>query len=539
MMTRTGSGHDVVLVTAEAWEDHPLSPAGVIARVLDARGYGVGVVERPVTDADLARLGAPRLFFGVTSGSIDSMLNNYTPLKRRRASDPHGGGDPMPDRAVTVYCNRLRRLFKGVPLVIGGVEASLRRFAHYDYWENRVRRSVLLDTRAELLVYGSGERQVLEAADRLDAGRGLEGIEGTCTVAGDAPGRFELLPPAEEAARDPIAFCRMQAALSAEKDLAQPHGNRFVLQHRYPRYTPEDLDRVYSLPFSRELRSRSLLGMARFSVVTHRGCIGGCRFCSLALHQGGRIVSRSEASILAELESLARHPGFRGVVDDLGGPSANMYGMDCDRACGGDCLRCPRLERSHARLVALLRRAREVRGVRRVLVRSGVRYDLALESPEYLRELSRHHVPGCLKVAPEHVSPRVLALMNKPGERFAEFVRAFGRLNRGTGQALRYYFMVAHPGDGPGEARLLADRAARLGNVEQFQLFTPTPMTDSTCMYWTGLDPRTLEPVPVVRDYRTKKEMKRMMLDAVARANRAGAGANGPRAVPVARRRPA
>jgi uncharacterized radical SAM protein YgiQ len=510
-ISRTGSGFDIILVSAEYWDDHPLCPVGVIARVLDYAGYSVGIVEKPVKDEDFGKLGAPKLFFGVTSGSIDSMLNNYTPLKRPRKDDPHADWNEMPDRALVAYCNSLRRLFKGCRIVIGGIEASLRRFAHYDYWGNNVRRSILLDARADILVYGNGEKQVLDIAARLRKGLGLDGIAGTCVLAKEAPEGFAAIPSYEEVKEDNVKFCEMQMSFSNDRALAQPHANRFVLQHPAPEYSPGDLDAIYALPFTRAMHPKSQLRMARFSVVTHRGCIGECSFCSLALHQGGRIVSRSEESILREIESLTKHPDFKGYVDDLGGPSANMYGMDCGTKCGDACLACATLDRSHSRLVALMRRARAVPGVKKIFVRSGVRYDLAIESREYVRELSRHHVSGTLKIAPEHFSKRVLKLMNKPGDRFSEFCDLFNSLNKDTGQTLRYYFMVGHPGDDVQEANELARRAAKLGNAEQFQLFTPTPMSLSTCMYWTGLDPRAMEPVKVVYDFATKKRMKTAM----------------------------
>jgi uncharacterized radical SAM protein YgiQ len=536
-ISRSGSDFDVVLVSAEYWDDHPLCPVGVIARVLDADGYTVGIIEKPEKDEDFLRLGAPKLFFGVTSGSIDSMLNNYTPLKRPRRDDPHADWSPMPDRAVVAYCNSLRRLFKGCRIVIGGIEASLRRFAHYDYWDNAVRRSILLDTRADVLVYGNGEKQALEIARRLKGGKELDRIPGTCVVAKEVPVGFTAVPSYEDVKDDKTKFCEMQMAFSNDRALAQAHGQRFVLQHPAPELSPEDLDAIYALPFSRKMHPKSQLRMAQFSVVTHRGCIGECSFCSLALHQGNKIVSRSEESIVREIEAITKHPEFKGHVDDLGGPSANMYGMDCEAPCvrgetpaglrktegdaneassgGRQCVSCASLDKSHSRLVALMRRARAVPGVKRIFVRSGVRYDLAIESREYVRELSRHHISGTLKIAPEHFSKRVLALMNKPGNRFSEFCDLFASLNKETGQTLRYYFMVGHPGDDVQEANELARRAAKLGNAEQFQLFTPTPMSLSTCMYWTGLDPRTMGLVKVTYDFATKKRMKTAMSKAM------------------------
>lgn len=522
MIARKGSGFDIILVSGEPYVDHPMSPAGVIARVLDAEGYNVGIIDRPdwKTDRDFLRLGAPRLFFGVTSGSIDSMLVNYTPLKRRREKDEHAPyASAMPDRAVIVYCNILRRLFPGTPLVVGGIEVSLRRFAHYDYWDDAVRRSILLDSRADILVYGPGELQAVEIAARIDRGEDLDGVAGTCVVRPEFPPGFRELPSFEAVRASPERFNEAQNAFSNQVDLAQPHAERFVLQNAMPKYTPADLGRIYGLPFSREIPADfPEFAMAQFSVVTHRGCFGRCSFCALSLHQGDRIVSRSEASILDEVRRLTRHPGFKGFIDDLGGPTANMYGMDCRSACRGrECLTCPRLDRSHRRLIALMKKARAVPGVKKVFVRSGIRHDLALASEEYVRELSGHHVSGLLKIAPEHVAPRVLRLMNKEGRSLEEFRRLFLKVNRGRKQYLKYYFMVAHPGTTDADARALAVTVRRLERegekpVEGVQIFTPTPMTRSTAMYYTGKDPVTGEKVVVPRSYAEKKGQKRLLM---------------------------
>jgi len=517
---------DVVLITGEPHVDHPLSASGVISRVLENAGFSVGIIEHPdwKGEADFRRAGTPRLFFGITSGSIDSLLVNTTPLKRRREKDAHAPyRSAMPDRAVLVYANKVRALFPGVPVVIGGIEASLRRFAHYDYWENRVRRSLLLDSRADVLVYGPGEHQAVEIARRLAAGRDLQGIAGTCVVRKERPEAFAEIPSAEAVADSPLAFAEAQRMFSVRRSLAQRHDQRYVLQYPAPRYSPSDLDRIYALPFSRNIpESFPEFRMAQFSVVTHRGCFGNCSFCALALHQGDTIVSRSESSLLEEIRRLARHPDFKGYIDDLGGPTANMYGMDCDTACGKPCLECSRRP-SHDRLISLLRKARAVPGVKKVFVRSGVRYDLALESEEYIRELVGHHVSGLLKIAPEHVSKNVLRLMNKGGgEAFEQFRRAFREADTSGRLGLKYYYMVAHPGCGPKEARELAREVRRLEKdgerpVEGVQIFTPTPMTLSTAMYHTGLDPRTGESVTVPKTFAEVKEQKRMLAPAASR----------------------
>jgi len=556
MIATNGTGFDVILVSGEPYADHPLSPVGMIARVLDAEGYNVGVIDCPDWKGkeNFLKLGRPRLFFGVTSGSIDSMLVNYTPLKRERAVDPNAPFvSRMPDRAIIVYSNRIRELHKGAQIVLGGIEASLRRFAHYDYWGDDVRRSILLDTRADVLVYGPGEIQVVEIARRLDRGEDLDGIRGTCVMRAEAPEGALIIPSFEDVKADKDKFCEAQKRLANRRTIAQRHANRFVVQYPAPDYTPADLDRVYALPFTRRIpEGFPELGMARFSVQTHRGCVGRCSFCALSLHQGDRIVSRSEESILAEVWRMTKHPEWKGFVDDLGGPTANMYGMDrgaaearregdADSEGGEKDERRARAKRSvvaaaHRRLVALMRAARKVPGVKKVFVRSGIRYDLALESPEYVRELARHHVSGLLKIAPEHVSDKVLRLMNKSGgrRRLEEFRKMFADVTAGRGgasgasrggrrgrlagrpQHLKYYFMVAHPGTTDKEACELAAflrDIERSGEkpVEGVQIFTPTPMTRSTCMYHTGKDPLTGEEVYVPRPYAEKKAQKRML----------------------------
>jgi uncharacterized radical SAM protein YgiQ len=521
MIAAAGSGFDIILISGEPYADHPLSAVGIIARVLDAEGYQVGVIGRPdwTSDRNFLKLGKPRLFFGITSGSMDSLLVNYTPLKRERARDPHAPHHSgIPDRAVLVYSNIVKRLFPGTPIVIGGIEASLRRFAHYDYWENRIRRSLLLDSRADILVYGPGEKQVIEIALRLDRKESLMGVPGTCVVSRELPPEFELLPSFEEVSRDAESFCVAQRLFSNRRRLAQAHAGRYVLQNPMPEYRSEDLDWIYGLPYSRKIPpDYPEFSMARFSVVTHRGCIGNCSFCSLALHQGDRIVSRSEASILEEIRRLTSHPEFKGYADDLGGPSANMYGMDCAAACADkECLSCPKLDRSHSKLIRLMEKARAVPGVKKVFVRSGIRYDLAMDSPAYLRDLCDHHISGILKIAPEHVSPQVLRLMNKGRQPLEEFRRLFKHLSRDKRQRLKGYFMVAHPGTGEREARELALYLRKLTKegespVEGVQIFTPTPMTRSTCMYHTGRDPLTGETVHVPRSFAEKKNQKHLL----------------------------
>ena len=538
---------DIILVTGDAYVDHPAFGTAIIGRVLEAEGYRVGILAQPDwrSDGDFGGLGAPRLFFGVSSGNVDSMVNNYTAARKRRRTDAYSpGGIPRrPDRAAIVYTDRLHALFPGIPLVLGGLEASLRRFAHYDYWSDRVRKSILADAPADLLVYGMGERQVGEIARRLSGGEGIEGLTGIRGTAyrvaprdfrGMDPGDEVILPSYAEVAKDKAAYARAFALHAGEQDpvrgkrVAQDHGKTVIIQN--PPSLPlsgEELDRIYELPYSRRAHPSYREGVpalepVRFSLVSHRGCFGSCSFCAIGHHQGRIIQSRSAESLVREAKRLVEMEGFAGVIQDLGGPTANMYGFTCpgwashgsceDRTCGPDCRSLVSGEKAH---LALLRRIRAVPGVRKVFVSSGIRHDLIdLSDLEYLTELCRHHVGGHLKVAPEHIVPRVLALMNKPGRRsFDAFRRGFSEVNRRLGkeQYLLPYFMSGHPGSTIADMITLAEyiRDESL-YTEQAQDFTPTPMTAATCMYCTGIDPMTGEEVHVPRG--REKEIQRALL---------------------------
>ena len=506
---------DIILVSGEYYVDHPLSSVGVIAKVLQDKGFSVGIIEKPdwKTDEDFLKLGKPRLFFGVTSGSIDSMLVNYTPLKKSRAEDENRAYDSgIPDRAVLVYCNKLKQLFKDSKIVIGGIEASMRRFLHYDYWINDLRKSIIIDSRADILVYGNGEHQVVEIAKRLDAGKPIDGIEGTCIVVKEVPKGFEMLPSADEASKSKEAFCKMQLMFTNKKNLAQKFDNRYVLQYKMHNYTTKELDYIYGLDYSRDIPKRfPQFQMTQFSIVTHRGCVGGCNFCSITLHQGDRIISRGEESILEEIKKITKHKDFKGYIDDFGGASANMYGMDCLKCDGEKCIGCGNLNKSHSRLIELMRKARKIKGVKKIFVRSGIRYDLASESEEYIKELSQHHISGCLKIAPEHFSKKVLQLMNKDTGKFEKFKKMFEKHNKELNQEMKFYFMTAHPGSTIEDAEELGKKLRELRNTESIQIFTPTPMTMSTCMYYTGLNPLTLEKIYVPYTYNEKKKQKNIL----------------------------
>lgn len=532
---------DIILVTGDAYVDHPSFGTALIGRVLWDAGFTVGIIAQPdwTTAADFMVFGKPRLFFGISSGNVDSMVNNFTPNLKRRSDDVYSpGGIPRrPDRATIVYTNRVHGLFPGTPIVLGGIEASLRRFAHYDYWQDRVRQSILADAPADLLIFGMGERQVVEIARRLASGEtvsSLRDIRGTAFGMEIAEWRSKRpegiieIPGFAEVSEDKISYARAFALHYHEQDpirgrkLAQPHPKTVVIQN--PPALPlstEELDHIYDLPFSRRshpsYRDRiPALEPVQFSVTSHRGCFGACSFCALTHHQGRIIQSRSSASIISEVTKMTRMPEFKGIVQDIGGPTANMYCLSCslwekfgtcrDKQCSPS---CNTLNTSHSLQADLLKKLREIPGVKKVFIGSGIRYDLALaDDSGYLEMICDHHVSGHLKVAPEHVIKKVTEAMNKPPrDVFDRFCERFETLQQGKKkrQYLLPYFMSGHPGCTIKDMVELAVyiRDHRL-YTEQVQDFTPTPMSVSTCMYYTGFNPFTLEPVHIPKGIEKK-----------------------------------
>lgn len=497
--------YDIIFVTGELYFDHPLCGIAIIKHLLEKNGYKVGIIEMPKNESEIAKLGKPKLFFGVSSGSIDSMVRNYTPLKKLRIDDKNlDYNESVPDRAVIVYSNWIKSKFKDSIIAIGGVEAGLRRFVHYDYWDNKLRRPILFDSRADILAFGCSEKQILEIAKRIKEKKSLTDIPGTCIITKEKISSAKELPSYEEVLNSKEKFCDMQNMFDNSKDLIQKIDNRYVMQFKSPVYTSKDIDEYYELQFSRKNLPYHLKGF-EFSIVTHRGCIGECNFCSLKLTQGNRIISRSEESILKEIENLTKHPKFSGNIDDLGGPSANMYGMDCNK-CNNSCINCKTLDRSNKRLINLLKKARSIKGIRKIIIRSGIRYDLA--SKEYIEEIAKYHILDTLRIAPEHINKNVLDLMNKNHGNLDQFIKDFAK----TGRELSFYFMICHPGCGMKEAKELAEKVKHLKNAEYLQVFTPTPMTVSTCMYYTGLDPKTKKQIYVPYTFLEKKKQKRLFL---------------------------
>jgi uncharacterized radical SAM protein YgiQ len=552
---------DVLLVTGDAYVDHPAFGPILIARFLEGRGYRVGVVAQPDwrSPSDVMRMGRPRLFVGISAGNLDSMLNKLTAQKKVRSEDQYSpGGRPnqRPNRATIVYSNLCRQAFPGLPIVLGGIEASLRRIAHYDYWSDSVRRSILLDAKADLLVFGMGERAAWEIAARLNAGeplRALADIRGTAHVKNNAnewhgiaraqsrfvtDGRAVVLPSYEAVRDDRAEFAAMSRAFQLEtnphnaRPLLQPHGDQAVFMNRPALPLDEsEMDGLYDLPFTRLPHPSygderiPAYDTVKHSIVTMRGCFGGCTFCSITEHEGRIIQSRSEGSVLSEIRKLSRMEGWSGVLSDVGGPTANMYKLHCkDERIEGACRRlscvhpkvCDNLVTDHGPLLGLLRAVRKEKGVKRAFIASGVRYDLAEKSPEFIRELAEHHTGGQVSVAPEHNDPKVLERMKKPGiESYERFAGAFCQASEAAGkeQYLVPYFITGHPGstltDTIALALYLKERNMR---PRQIQDFIPTPMAIATAMYHTGTDPLTGERVPVARDLREKRMMKALIL---------------------------
>ena len=544
---------DIVVVTGDAYVDHPSFGTAIIGRVLEDAGFRVCILSQPQRAEDFARFGRPRLAFFVGSGNIDSMVAHYTAAKRRRSDDAYTAGGKAgarPDRAVIVYSRQAREAFPGVPVVIGGLEASLRRFAHYDYWDDRVRPSILMDSGADLLVFGMGERQNVEIARRLDAGEPVEAltdIRGVCwkvPVKDYRPGpcaecpSFERVRVPDEAGKKQYAIsCRIQQDEHDAvwgKTVIQRHGDWMVIQNPpQPPLTTEEFDAVYELPYMREPHpSYAALGgvpgieEVRFSLVHNRGCFGACNFCSLAYHQGRQITCRSEDSVVREAERLTKMPGFKGYIHDVGGPTANFRRPSCPGQLkkglckGKKCLApvpCPAMKADHSEYLHLLRRLRRLPGVKKVFIRSGIRFDYLMADPDetFFKELVQHHISGQLKVAPEHCSAPVLQCMGKPPiETYKRFQKRFYELTKSVGkkQYLVPYLMSSHPGSTMRDAINLALFLKEEGlHPEQVQDFYPTPGTISTCMFYTGLDPYTLQPVYVPRTPKEKAAQRAML----------------------------
>lgn len=538
---------DFVYVTADAYVDHPSFGLAIISRVLENAGYKVAMLPQPRWRdcADFTVFGAPRLGFLVSGGVIDSMVNHFTAAKKPRSEDvysPGGEAGHRPDRATIVYANRIREAYPHTPILIGGVEASLRRFAHYDYWDDRVRNSILVDSGADLLMYGMGERSILEAARWLETGRPLSDSEipGTCVMRKTPVPGYEIVSSMEEVARDKRLYAQAYRTQYQEQDpvrgrgVCQKHAARYLIQHppAMPLSTKE-LDAVYDLPYMRAWHPMydaaggvPALSEVKFSLTSCRGCFGACNFCALTFHQGRIVTSRSKESLLKEARLLTTLPDFKGYIHDVGGPTANFRRPACAGqlkrgACKNrECLfpqPCKNIDADHSEYLSILRALRQLPGVKKVFIRSGIRYDYLLcdKRCNFLDELVRNHVSGQLKVAPEHVSPTVLQAMGKPeGAAFTRFADLYQKAceRAGLKQYLVPYFMSSHPGSTLQDAVMLAEFLKKTGmRPEQVQDFYPTPGTLSTTMFYTGLDPRTMQSIYVPKDPREKAMQRALM----------------------------
>ena len=528
---------DFVYVSGDAYVDHPSFGTAIISRLLEAHGYKVGIIAQPdwTDPSSIQILGEPRLGFLVSAGNMDSMVNHYSVSKKRRQQDSYTPGGVMgkrPDYAVVVYCNLIRSVYRDAAIIIGGIEASLRRLAHYDYWSNRLKRSVLLDSQADLISYGMGEHSIVEIADALNSGiqvKDITFIDGTVfrTRNLDVVYDYQMLPDYDKMKRDKKEYAKSFYVQYSNTDpfmgkrLVEPYfGKEFVVQNPPAKpLTQEEMDQVYALPYMRSYHpSYEALGGVpaireiKFSLISNRGCFGACSFCALTFHQGRIIQARSHESLIQEARLLTEDPDFKGYIHDVGGPTANFRFPACEKqltkgACPHkQCLfpePCKNLRADHSDYIALLRKLRELPKVKKVFIRSGIRFDYVLADKNrlFLRELCEHHVSGQLKVAPEHVSDAVLSKMGKPKNAvYNQFVKEYKEMNARIHkeQYLVPYLMSSHPGSSLKEAVELAEYLRDLGYMpEQVQDFYPTPSTISTCMYYTGLDPRNMEPVYV------------------------------------------
>jgi uncharacterized radical SAM protein YgiQ len=551
MAERGWDAVDVVFVTGDAYVDHPSFAMAILHRVLEKAGFRVAILSQPdwKTCEPWRQFGRPRLFFAISAGNMDSLINHYTANKKVRNDDAYSPGGRIglrPDRATLAYCQRARESFSGVPIIAGGVEASLRRLAHYDYWSDTVKRSILLDAKADLIAYGMGEATIIEIAKRLQAGKSvkdLRDLRGITYALGASeaprlqPGEFVEIPAFEAVKTDKRAFAEATRLIHSNTNpfnaatLVQFHDRQAVVQN--PPALPlsqEEMDAVYGLPFTRRPHPSytepiPAHEMIKDSVTIMRGCFGGCTFCSITAHQGRIIQSRSEESILEEVNKLAADPEFKGNISDIGGPTANMYRMRCTRPeVEAKCKRlscvhptiCKLLGTDHDPLVKLMRDVRNTEGIKRVSVSSGIRMDLAQLSPEYVRELAEHHTGGRLKVAPEHTSPAVLEKMKKPSiDNFGSFARDFMQASADAGkpkQQIVPYFIASHPGSGLAEMIDLALYLKRNGyRPDQVQDFIPAPFDIATCMWYTGLDPFTMQPVESAKNLRDRRMQRALM----------------------------
>ncbi len=550
MQDRRWKQCDVILISGDTYIDSPFIGVAVVGRILESLGYKVGIIAQPDTqsDKDITRLGEPRLFWGVSGGSVDSMVANYTATKRFRKSDdytPGGINNKRPDRATIAYTNLIRRYFKDtVPIVLGGIEASLRRVTHYDYWSDKLRKPILFDSKADILLYGMGENAIKELATALDKGKDYRDIRGICYIDKESKSTYIALPSHKKCLENKEhyidlfdIFYKNNDPLSA-KGLSQEVEGRFLIQNPPCSYLDEkEMDRVANLPYTREVHPYyaqkgkvKAQETIKYSITTHYGCWGECNFCAIGVHQGRTIRSRSESSVLKEVNSFKEHKDFKGIISDLGGPSANMYGYECEKKLSkGTCAdkRCVDHERlcsamkvDHTRSIGLMKQVKNIDGVKKAFVASGIRYDLIVQDRKkgysYLQELLAHHTSGQMKIAPEHTQDNVLKLMGKPGKKsLLAFKKLFDTINAKLDkkQYLTYYLIAAHPGCSErdmSELKKFTSKELKI-NPEQVQIFTPTPGTYASVMYYTELDPATRKKIFVEKNISKKEKQKNLL----------------------------
>lgn len=541
---------DIILITSDAYIDSPYMGVAVVGRVLEKAGHRVGIIGQPDvnSDMDIKRLGEPKLFWGVSGGSVDSMVSNYTATKKFRSDDdytPNGKNNKRPDRASLVYTNLIRQYFKNtVPIVLGGIEASLRRVSHYDFWSNKLKKPIIFDAKADYLLYGMADKSVVEFANALKDGVLPLHVRGLSYIAKEPKTEYIQLPSHDEVVSDKNRFIDMfdlfyhnNDPLSA-KGLCQKVDNRYLIQNPpAPYLTTQEMDEVSALPYERDLHPYhqkegkvKALETIKFSISTHQGCYGECSFCAISVHQGRTIRSRSESSILKEAKLFTTYKDFKGIISDIGGPTANMYGYECSKKLDrGTCeakscmfpTMCKALKPTHQKQIELLRKVRRVEGIKKAFIASGVRYDLISDDKtygyNYLKEIVEHHISGQMKIAPEHIDDEILGLMGKPGKKsLVEFKALFDKLNKESGkkQFLTYYLIAAHPGCEEKHMENLKNFATNVLKMspEQAQVFTPTPSTYSTLMYYTGLHPKTRKPLFVERDTLKKEKQKEIVI---------------------------
>jgi uncharacterized radical SAM protein YgiQ len=541
---------DIILITSDAYIDSPYMGVAVVGRVLQRAGYRVGIIGQPdiKSDMDIKRLGEPKLFWGVSGGSVDSMVSNYTATKKFRSDDdytPGGKNNKRPDMATLKYCNLIRQHFKDtVPIVLGGIEASLRRVTHYDFWSNKLRKPIIFDAKADYLIYGMAENSVIEFADALKAAEKPLHVRGLSYISKEPNENYEQLPSHDECLKDKNKFIDMFDLFYHNNDpitakgLCQKVDSRYLIQNAPQiNLTTSELDSISDLDYERDLHpfhqpegKVKALDTIKFSINTHQGCYGECNFCAIGVHQGRTIRSRSEESILKEAKKFTTYKDFKGIISDIGGPTANMYGFECNKKIKkGTCehkacmtpTMCKTMKTDHSAQIKMLRKIRSIKGIKKAFIASGIRYDLISDDKyngyNYLKEIVNHHISGQMKVAPEHIDDEVLAYMRKPGKQsLVTFKKLFDKLNKESGkkQFLTYYLIAAHPGCKEQNMYNLKDFATNVlkMNPEQAQVFTPTPSTYSTLMYYTQMDPVTRKPLFVEKDMHKKEKQKEIVI---------------------------